>query len=334
MSQRVSKTGKMYNSELFIPFREFPTIQGTAEADERFKEIVQRYNSGGVLPTLSLNQESNTPLAGLHTRSIPGLTQADHAPMYNFDRVLRHGIYSWGATDAQITTAFALEEISGHLTSTMAGSVTPLHLILAALAPGSQDSTLVRSMSGAINSLSSEELITEIVPARDGLRMIMAQEVARYLLPGVKITLPAFSAHDMEKAIERFAMLQRPSDLRVKVLQPLGEAYLKAVIQGHGALHGSALLPIIHRNSRTWRDEDREIIIKGARLLYSRFAEPTGMGFAQGRHLENGYTRGERLPMDLLHALPAFDVAVLARFYDLVQEYNEEWALAAIDWNA
>ena len=227
---------------------------------------------------------------------------------------LTYAIYALDATDEQVMAVCALREALGVSSLSMAGSITPNHLMVAAMAPGAQDSTLVRSLAGAVGSLTSHELLREWKGVEQALVELAGDEVSYYVKPGVKIRPPHITWAMNEGRGNSIAALRDARALRALSLSSIGEAYLSAI----GRRNTLPLRSYILSRAGEMSDGELKAVERGARTL---LMPPSS---SDNKPL---------LPLEFLERLPTMDPRILGEFHALVEEYNLEWALASFDWS-
>lgn len=297
--------------------RSFSTIQGTEEGDRAFRSAAMSFSEKKRRmpdPVNSHAAREGVRLFAANYRSRGNGVEFPTGAPYPIRSHLTYAIYALDATDEQVMAVCALREALGVSSLSMAGSITPNHLMVAAMAPGAQDSTLVRSLAGAVGSLTSHALLREWNGVKQALVELAGHEVSYYVRPGVKIRPPHITWAMNEGRGNSIAALRDARALRALSLSSIGEAYLSAI----GRRNNLPLRSYILSRAGEMSDGELKAVEKGARTLLmppsSRENKPL-------------------LPLEFLERLPTMDPRILGEFHALVEEYNLEWALASFDWN-
>ena len=307
---------KKYFYDSLVPaiLREpFPVVPGTPEGDEVFKEMALKHHpSEGISSAMP---EARNALflravergGGFATRSQQllannGLTYA----------MMSCALYAWNPTDEQVVASFALVEATWSWECYLGEAITPAHLAVAALAPGAEDSTLVRSLASSLLSLTTLELRAWKWQVEDRILGFMNLEAQRSGLSEAVMRVMRRRGR-----VEPLMALNDANWLRRKYLHYTGMQYLNQVIAS-GVYEGN-IFQVLEGGGAA-RKED----VLGAEKLLSLFPEAFS---------HDGSSMDCLLPLEFLLALPSFRTERLGKFHALVEEYNVEWALASMDWS-
>ena len=295
----------------------FPVVLGTPEGDEAFKEVALKFRTSKRLQLVP-EVENDSFLRAVESIGVRFAPRWN--PWLDNDRVramMSCALYAWNPTDEQVMAAFAVAEASGTMDFDLGGSITPRHLAIAALAPGAEDSTLVRSLASPLGSLTAGELGNWLTIMRHRVLGLMGEEVQRHGFVDGEMITPRRDGRKLSARIESAMTLSDANWLRRRCLHCVGKQYLSQVIASN--FHDMDIFLAVDADGDATKED-----ILGAETLLSLFPGESPLKEPSPEDL---------LPLEFLLALPSFKTARLGEFHALVEEYNVDWALASMDWS-